>query len=148
MFYKKATKIDKSSPSIWQYVVSVKSTVKISSIFVAFLENTNFKHWSGFWTTICLHCLCWLPWLVCSFDNFFLLHWSTTNYWFCHIITHNTRVHTLTELCLTLGGIGGIELPWIFLGLLRLSTCMILLEVNKDLGDFRVTQFFSSSKSA
>ena len=33
----------KSSPSIWHYVVSVKSTVKTSSIFVAFLENTNFK---------------------------------------------------------------------------------------------------------
>ena len=32
----------KSSPSIWHYVVSVKSAVKISSIFVAFLENTNF----------------------------------------------------------------------------------------------------------
>jgi hypothetical protein len=30
----------KSSPSIWHYVVSVKSTVKISSFFVA---NTNFK---------------------------------------------------------------------------------------------------------
>ena len=36
-------KSTKSSPSIWQYVVRVKSTVKISSIFVAFLENTNFK---------------------------------------------------------------------------------------------------------
>ena len=32
----------KSSPSIWQYLVSVKLSVKISSIFVAFLENTNF----------------------------------------------------------------------------------------------------------
>ena len=32
----------KSSRSIWHYVVSVKTTVKISSIFVAFLENTNF----------------------------------------------------------------------------------------------------------
>ena len=32
----------KSSLSIWHYVVSVKSTVKIFSIFVAFLENTNF----------------------------------------------------------------------------------------------------------
>ena len=32
----------KSLPSIWYYVVSVKSTVKISSIFVAFLENMNF----------------------------------------------------------------------------------------------------------
>ena len=33
----------KSSSLIWHYVVSVKSTVKISSIFVAFLENTNFS---------------------------------------------------------------------------------------------------------
>ena len=32
----------KSSPSIWHYVVDVKSTVKISSIVVAFLVNTNF----------------------------------------------------------------------------------------------------------
>ena len=32
----------KSSPSIWHYVVSVKWMVKISSIFVVFLENTNF----------------------------------------------------------------------------------------------------------
>ena len=34
----------KSSPSIWRYVVSVKSTMKILSIFVAFLENMNFKY--------------------------------------------------------------------------------------------------------
>ena len=33
----------KSSPSIWNYVVSVNLTVKISSIFVAFLENTDFN---------------------------------------------------------------------------------------------------------
>ena len=32
----------KSSPSIGHYVVTVKSMVKISSIFVAFLENMNF----------------------------------------------------------------------------------------------------------
>ena len=32
----------KSLPSIWRYVVNVKSTVKILSIFVAFLENINF----------------------------------------------------------------------------------------------------------
>ena len=32
----------KSSPSIWHYAVSVKLMVKILSIFVAFLENTNF----------------------------------------------------------------------------------------------------------
>ena len=34
----------KSSPWIWRSVVNVKSTVKISSIFVAFLENMNFKN--------------------------------------------------------------------------------------------------------
>ena len=39
-------KLMKSSPSIWNYAVSIKSTVKISSIFVAFLENTNFKTFS------------------------------------------------------------------------------------------------------
>ena len=33
----------KSSLLIWHIVHIVKSTVKISSIFVAFLENTNFK---------------------------------------------------------------------------------------------------------
>ena len=43
----------KSSPLIWRYVVSVKLMVKISSIFVAFLENMNFneniyKHNSGY----------------------------------------------------------------------------------------------------
>ena len=39
-----------SSPSIWLYVVSVKSTVKILSNFVAFLENTNFTslHFTSF----------------------------------------------------------------------------------------------------
>ena len=33
----------KSSPSIWHLLHNVKLTVKISSIFVAFLENMNFK---------------------------------------------------------------------------------------------------------
>ena len=33
----------KSSPSIWRLLHNVKSTVKITSIFVAFLENMNFK---------------------------------------------------------------------------------------------------------
>ena len=42
-FSKKATKIDE----IMYYVASVKSTVKISSIFVAFLENMNFNFSKG-----------------------------------------------------------------------------------------------------
>ena len=42
MFSKKATKFDKIFTTIWHYVVSVKSTVKITSNFVAFLENMNF----------------------------------------------------------------------------------------------------------
>ena len=33
----------KSSLSIWRYVVNIKSTVKILSIIVAFLENMNKK---------------------------------------------------------------------------------------------------------
>ena len=33
----------KSSPSIWQLLHAVKLIVKILSIFVAILENTNFK---------------------------------------------------------------------------------------------------------
>ena len=33
----------KSSQSIWQLIHTVKLTVKISSIFVAFLENMNFN---------------------------------------------------------------------------------------------------------
>ena len=33
----------KSAPLIWHYVVGVKLTVKIFSIFVAFLENMNFR---------------------------------------------------------------------------------------------------------
>ena len=33
----------KSSPLIWRYVVNVKETVSISSIFVAFLDNMNFN---------------------------------------------------------------------------------------------------------
>ena len=37
----------KSSPSISPYVVSVKSTMKILSIFVAFLENMNFMYYWG-----------------------------------------------------------------------------------------------------
>ena len=43
-FSKKATKIKKSSPSIWHLLHNVKSTVKISSIFAAFLENMNFTN--------------------------------------------------------------------------------------------------------
>ena len=42
-FLRKPRKLMKSSPSIWHHIVSVKWTVNISSIFVAFLENTNFQ---------------------------------------------------------------------------------------------------------
>ena len=47
MFSKKATKIDEIfTVNLTFYVVSVKATVKILSIFVAFLENMNFKRFS------------------------------------------------------------------------------------------------------
>ena len=42
-FLRRPQKLTKFSLSIWQYVVTVKSTVKISSIYVAFLENINFN---------------------------------------------------------------------------------------------------------
>ena len=42
MFSKKATKIEKIF-TVDTYLVNVKSMVKIWSIFVAFLENMNFK---------------------------------------------------------------------------------------------------------
>ena len=44
MFSKKFTKIEKNLHHRFDnYLVSVKSTVKIWSIFVVFLENTNFS---------------------------------------------------------------------------------------------------------
>ena len=43
MFSKKATKMDEIFTIDLTLCISVKSAVKISSIFVAFLENTNFN---------------------------------------------------------------------------------------------------------
>ena len=43
IFVRRSRKLTKSSPSIWHLLHSVKSTVKISSIFVASIENMNFK---------------------------------------------------------------------------------------------------------
>ena len=55
MFSKKATKIDEIFTvdlKLCTYLVSAKSTVKISSIFVATLENTNFMIFSFFLVSI------------------------------------------------------------------------------------------------
>ena len=43
MFSKKATKIDEIFTVYWHLLHNVKSSVKISSNFVAFLENVNFN---------------------------------------------------------------------------------------------------------
>ena len=49
MFSKKATKFDEIfTVDLTLCIVSVKSTVKISSIFVAFLENMNFNFFNDF----------------------------------------------------------------------------------------------------
>ena len=50
-FLRRPQNLTKSTPSIWHYIVSVKLTVKILSIFVAFFENLNFKDFSiyRFW---------------------------------------------------------------------------------------------------
>ena len=53
MFSKKATKIEKNIHRQFDtYLVNVKSTVKIWSIFVAFLENMNFKPIQKWWLEI------------------------------------------------------------------------------------------------
>jgi hypothetical protein len=56
MFSKKflPQKLTKSSPLIWHYVVIVKFIVKISSIFVAFWENTNFTSLLTYQTISCI----------------------------------------------------------------------------------------------
>ena len=47
-FLRRPQKLSKSSPSFWHLLHNVKLTVKIWSIFVAFLENTIFKNRSVF----------------------------------------------------------------------------------------------------
>ena len=49
MFPKKATKMTKYSPSIWQLLHTVKLTAKFLSIFVAFSDIVNFKEKSPFY---------------------------------------------------------------------------------------------------
>ena len=46
-FLRRPQKLTKYSLLIWHLLHNVKSTVKISSIFVAFLENMNFKNKIG-----------------------------------------------------------------------------------------------------
>ena len=59
VFSKKATKIDKIfTVDLTFYLVSVKSTVKIFSIFVAFLENTNFTFILEFLRLLSVHRKC------------------------------------------------------------------------------------------
>ena len=84
----------KSSPSIWHYAVSVKLTVKISSIFVAFLENTNFNtvrfdtNFSHFSNTIL------------KIKNEFVFGWRPTrkHYVFWHLKSVNLQYNTLVRL--------------------------------------------------
>ena len=51
VFPRRPLNLTKSSPSIWHLLHTVKSTMKILSIFVAFLENMNFTEilWQTFW---------------------------------------------------------------------------------------------------
>ena len=95
----------KSSPSIWHYVVSVKSTVKILPIFVAFIENTNFNFLLLYLTlrrtdTVIIlmtgvQIVIIIPVIVClsnawthSIDWYFLLHLSLCWASFCLINLH------------------------------------------------------------
>ena len=87
----------KSSLSIWHYVVSVKSTVKILSIFVAFLENTNFNIPKSKWRSEVPHSnfknihfaflnsseywvdFCWLHYWYLDLLDFLKLFWETSD---------------------------------------------------------------------
>ena len=55
-FLRRPQNLTKSSRSIWRYVVSVKSTVKISSILVAYLEKMNFNEQDTDYSMIYLLC--------------------------------------------------------------------------------------------
>ena len=68
----------KSSPPILCYVVSVKWTVKISAIFVAFLENMNFKVWI-FYEVTSLRMNLWS--VAHFFHNLQMLN-NWVNFWF------------------------------------------------------------------
>ena len=71
-----------SSPSIWHYVVTVKWAVKISSIFVAFLEYTNFKETDEKeWLDPFLGLYFWLHLLLFHhyFSSLIFVIWSADN---------------------------------------------------------------------
>ena len=67
----------KSSPSIWHLLHNVKSTVKILSNFVAFLENINFKS-PTFWGFVVFN----------TIAKGFQPHWA--HYWTCPLLTDGT----------------------------------------------------------
>ena len=84
----------KSSPSIWRYVVNVKLTVKILSIFMAFLESMNFMY------------------LLCQVKNVFFSTWFHVgillqdiqkNLWCFHVkwyyLTMKYTSHVVRPLC-------------------------------------------------
>ena len=115
MFSKKATKFDKIFTIdlvLCILVVSVKSTGKISSIIVAFLENMDFKKEllkvAKSWKKLlqfslpnnwCVFCHCALTgslflkniWLVLLYSSFFLRRAS----WFCQTAVKKLRFSTL-----------------------------------------------------
>ena len=108
MYSKKAKKLTKSSPSIWHYVVSVKLTVKILSIFVAFSENVNFtvQIFPVLFTNVCLQ-LCFLEkekrnsWNLSQFENENTFRKRTKFWKWQHLPkkNHSLRIKAHSEIC-------------------------------------------------
>ena len=84
-FLRRPHKLTKSLPPIWLYVVSVKLTVKISLIFVAFLENANFNiYWYNL-QTILFHAYC------CLLNAGLIIEVTLSN---CIIINHFREIYS------------------------------------------------------
>ena len=91
-FLRRPQKLTKSSPSIWHLLHNFKWTVKISSIFVAFLENITYLIWwpyfeSSLSPSIAVWCcdsstssVCPIGWLLASIPSSLesqeLISWS------------------------------------------------------------------------
>ena len=86
----------KSSASIWRHVVNVKSMVKISSIFVAFLENMNFRTAKRIFCSCCGEFLIYtraFSWIYMTLPlPFTTLLYNNTNDFWCNIVNNYVEI--------------------------------------------------------
>ena len=86
----------KSSLSIWRYVVNVIVMVKISSIFVAFLENMNFRTAKRIFCSCCGEFLIYtraFSWIYMTLPlPFTTLLYNNTNDFWCNIVNNYVEI--------------------------------------------------------